>query len=86
MENSRPEIDRLQGELAEAAGELKAVRTALKEKKLYTAENYEAYMGREFMTMDRLEALEGFIRAGEAKNISEAVTVFKSRDRQGVPQ
>lgn len=86
MENSRPEIDRLQGELAEAAGELKAVRTALKEKKLYTAENYEAYMGREFMTMERLEALEGFIRAGEAKNISEAVTVFKSRDRQGAPQ
>ena len=35
---------------------------------------------------ERLEALEGFIRAGEARNISEAVTVFKSRDRQGTPQ
>ena len=46
----------------------------------------EYFAGKEFMTMERLEALEGFIRAGEARNISEAVTVFKSRDRQGTPQ
>ena len=86
MESNKPEIDRLQGELAKAVEELKAVRTELKEKTLYTAENFEAYTGKEFMTMERLEALEGFIRAGEARNISEAVTVFKSRDRQGTPQ
>ena len=83
MESNKPEIDRLQGELAKAVEELKAVRTELKEK---TAENFEAYTGKEFMTMERLEALEGFIRAGEARNISEAVTVFKSWDRQGTPQ
>ena len=46
----------------------------------------EYFAGKEFMTMERLEALEGFIRAGEARNISEAVTMFKSRDRQGTPQ
>ena len=46
----------------------------------------EYFAGKEFMTMERLEALEGFIRAGEARNISEAVTVFKSRNRQGTPQ
>ncbi len=86
MENNKPEIDCLQGELAKAVEELKAVRTDLKEKTLYTAENFEAYTGKEFMTMERLEALEGFIRAGEARNISEAVTVFKSRNRQGTPQ
>ena len=79
MENNKPEIDCLQGELAKAVEELKA-------KTLYTAENFEAYTGKEFMTMERLEALEGFIRAGEARNISEAVTVFKSRNRQGTPQ
>ena len=38
------------------------------------------------LPLERLEALEGFIRAGEARNISEAVTVFKSRDRRGTPQ
>ena len=46
----------------------------------------EYFAGKEFMTMERREALEGFIRAGEARNISEAVTVFKSRARQGTPQ
>ena len=39
-----------------------------------------------YTPVELLEALEGFIRAGEARNISEAVTVFKSRDRQGTPQ
>lgn len=82
MGNHREEVARMEEELSRTAEELKYTRSVYKERALFLADNYEVYTGKEFMTQERLAALEEIIRSGAAKNISEAITVFKSKDRQ----
>lgn len=84
MAANKAEIDKMEAELQNVTEELKSVRYSFKEKALFITDNYEVYTGRDFMALDRLEALEEIIQSGAAKNISEAITVFKSRDRQTV--
>ena len=51
-------------------------------KALYITDHFEIYAGKDFMTKERLEALEEIITSGKASNISEAIVVFKSKDYQ----
>lgn len=78
--NHKADVDRMEAELAQTVEELKATRSAYKEKTLYSTNHYEAYVGKEFMTAEKLAALEEIIQSGAAQNISEAVTVFKSKN------
>jgi len=78
MGNSKAEIDRIEAELSETNAELRSMRAAVKEKSLHIADNYEIYMGRGFMSIDKLTALEDIINRGAAANISEAIVVYKN--------
>ena len=80
MGNHKAEVDQMEAELSQTIADLKNVRASYKEKVLFAADHYEVYAGKEFMTMEKLTALEDIIRNGEAKNISEAETVYLSRE------
>lgn len=80
MGNNRAELEKLETELSDTAAQLKSTQNAVKEKALYITDHFEVYVGKEFVTTDRLEALEKIIAEGAAGNISEAITVFKSRE------
>lgn len=41
------------------------------------ANNYEPYIGKDFMTVDKLDALINIIKAGTANTISEAISFYK---------
>lgn len=76
--NSQPRIDGLTEELKELARQRRYVETIVKEKKIFITDNYGIYTGREFLTAERLDALKALIDSGEAKNISEAIDIYKN--------
>lgn len=78
MGNHKEELDQLQNSLEETTENLKAMRILIKETALSMTDHYEVYMGKEFMTQERLDSLDRIIRNGAAANISEAIVVFKS--------
>ncbi len=80
MANNKAELERLEAELSDTVSQLKNTRIAVKEKALYITDHFEVFVGKEFVTAERLEALEKIIAEGAAGNISEAVSVFKSRE------
>lgn len=82
MGNYKEEIERMEAGLSDTMAELKKTQAAYKEKALSLADHYEVYVGKEFLSLERLSALEKLIAGGEAKNISEAITIFKSREYQ----
>lgn len=80
--NRKKELDRLAEELESTGSELKMVQGQIKEQSLTAADEYGIYVGKDFLTVERLEALEKLIAGGSAANISEAITVYKSRTYQ----
>lgn len=80
--NRKKELDRLAEELESTGSELKLVQGQIKEQSLTAADEYGIYVGKDFLTVERLEALEKLIAGGSAANISEAITVYKSRTYQ----
>lgn len=55
-------------------------RPLLKKKKVFITDTYESYVGKEFLTAERLEELRRILESGEAGNISEAIEVYKNRN------
>lgn len=77
--NSRQKIDDLTESYQEASSRLRYTETILKEKKIFITDTYESYVGKEFLTPDRLEELKKILESGAASNISEAIEVYQSR-------
>lgn len=82
MGNHKDEITSIETDLAKTTADLKETQNAAMAKALYITDNFEIYAGKDFMTLERLEALEEIITGGRAANISEAIIVFKSKDYQ----
>lgn len=76
--NHREELDRMQADLEETTENLKSMRSLIKETALSMTDHYEVYVGKDFMTMERLETLNRIIKSRAASNISEAIVVYKS--------
>ena len=83
-------INELTGDFPDRAGEIgKALLTggftvrfpdmAAKEKALFITDHYEVYIGKEYMTPEKLAALADIVRSGAASNISDAISVYKSQ-------
>lgn len=83
MGNYKADLEQAETELAETTAELKDTQNAMKEKALFITDHYAIYVGKEFVTTERLTALEEIIKSGAASNISEAITVYKSKNYQG---
>lgn len=80
--NFKAELDAMEAELLKTDEGLRSVRASLKEKALLVTDEYGSYVGKEFLTTDRLDALEELIRSGEAANITEAIAKYKSKVTQ----
>ena len=77
--NNKEEIDRMEDELASLSEKLRSTRTAAKEKSLFITDNYEVYIGKGYMTSEKLLALADIVRSGAASNISDAIAVYKKK-------
>ena len=79
---SREKIAQLKEEIQELRGRINYTEKNIKDKKIDIADRYESYVGREFMTAERLKDLESILESGEASNISEAREVYYERNRK----
>ena len=75
---SREKIERLEEELLRASEEAKEAEVKVKEQTLFITDNYESYLGTEFMVPEKLDELADFIRMGKATTISEAEALYRS--------
>ncbi len=78
--NYRSALEELHRELDQVSENLKTVQTEGKEKSLHIADHFEIYVGKDMMTPERLSALAEIISQGEAANITEAISIYKSRE------
>lgn len=79
--NSKAKIDDLKAAYEAAGSQLRYTETIVKEKKIFITDTYESYVGKDFLTTDRLEELKRILESGEAGNISEAIEVYLEPDR-----
>ena len=77
--NSQPRIDELTAQKNEASALLSQLEEARKAKALTLSNDYEVYLGKEFMDPERINALAEIINHGTATNISEAIEEYKNR-------
>lgn len=77
---SREKITRLTEQINEFRGRVNYTEKVIKDKKIDIADRYESYVGREFMTKEKLEELRRIIESGEAANISEAREVYYTKN------
>lgn len=80
MGTHKSAIEQIESDLSQTTADLKATQNASMAKALYITDNFEIYAGKEFMTLERLGALEELIQSGKATNISEAIAAFKNKD------
>ncbi len=76
--NHQAEIDQLQADLLRTSTDLRETGNTLKTLVLRITDQFEVYTGKEFMTTERLNALEEIITTGQAVNISDAIMIYKS--------
>ena len=76
----KAELDQMEADLTGISDKLRDTGARLKEKNLFVTDAYGSYIGREFLTTERLEALETLIRTGEAASITEAVSRYKAKN------
>ena len=78
---SREKIAQLKEDIAELRGRVNYTEKVIKDRKIDIADRYDSYVGRDFMTKERLKELESILAGGEAANISEAREVYYEKNR-----
>lgn len=65
-------------ECRELINRLKVLEAKQKELEVNITSRYEAYLGKEFMNIERLDALISIMESGKARTVSEALATFKN--------
>lgn len=76
--SSRERIGQLEEDLGRAGDSAREAEKKVKVQTLFITDNYESYIGKEFMTPEKLDELADYIRMGKAATISEAENVYRS--------
>jgi len=79
MENTKQARQKLKSELELTKQSLESIAARRSEINLYISDNYEVYLGKEFLQVDKIDALEKIIAEGQASNISEAIDLYQSQ-------
>lgn len=79
INNSKDRIQALEEEHARMETRLKEAQVHAKEQALLVTNQYETYLGKEFLQADRLSELAKIIRSEQASNLSEAMAVYRSQ-------
>lgn len=78
-ERHEKELNKLKEAHAKAKKDADRLDDVVSKMTLDISTKYDAYIGKELLKPDKLDALIEIIDKGEAKNISEAIAVYKSR-------
>ncbi|NLC18760.1 MAG: hypothetical protein GX757_05980 [Clostridiales bacterium] len=73
----RDKLASLRNELEQVNGRLNQTEERIKALTLKIASEYEPFLGKDLMNLDRLEALSNIILAGNAATISEAIAFYR---------
>lgn len=76
-DSNEEKLSGLKAEYDTACAEAKKTEDKIKALTLKIAGEYEPLLGKDLMTLDRLEALTNIILAGNATNISEAIAFYR---------
>ena len=80
--NSRPKIEEMTTALKEAEDRLRYTETIIKEKKIFITDTYESYLGKEFLTPEKMDELKKILENDTAVNLSEAMEIYRNRGRK----
>lgn len=75
---NREKIEGMEKELGRVEREAKEAEVRVKEQTLFITDNYESFLGKEFMEPEILDQLADLVRLGKASSISEAQALYKS--------
>ncbi len=75
---SREKIDALEAEHNETLEKIKESEAFVKQATLSLSDDYESYIGKEFMSDEILTALINYLQSGEAKTITEAENCWRA--------
>ena len=78
-QNNAARLQELKTRLQQTTESRKERELQLKTVVINLTDNYEAYIGKEFMTQENLELLIQIFENGEASNMTEAQAVFRTR-------
>lgn len=76
--NIKSKIDSLNEEVEVLQKEIKKAENIRKELSLKISSEYEVYLGKEFLTIDKISELENIIKENQVLNISEAIEIYKA--------
>lgn len=79
INNSKSRIEAIEEEHERISEKLREAQKHAKEQALYVTDQYETYLGKEFMQTEKIAELAKIIRNGQASNLSEAIAVYKSQ-------
>lgn len=72
-------LDNMKDELSRKKAEYSELDDLVKQQRIYISSNYEAYLGKEFVNIDKLTELNSIMKSGSADTISQAIAIYKNR-------
>lgn len=76
---SRERINRTKEELAKKQDEAVKLDELVKNQRIYIASNYEAYLGKEFVSQDKLQEMYSYMKTGVADTVGQALAAYRDR-------
>lgn len=76
---SADRIKDLRTELEKKSLEQQRIDELVKKQRIYISSNYEAYLGKEYVTSEKLAELYSIMKSGAADTIGQAVAAYKNR-------
>jgi len=78
--NAKPRLDELSSNYTNTVKKLSDIRSMQQQKKLSLSDNYEVYLGKEFMNTKKIDALSEVMKHGTVVNLSEAIDEVKRKE------
>ncbi len=72
-------ISKSQEEISKKNEEVQKLDELVKQQRIYISSNYEAYLGKEFMSLDKLQEMSGFMKSGIADTVGQAMAAYRDR-------
>ena len=69
----------METELQKKKAEYDDLDDLVKKQRIYISSNYEAYLGKDFMSMDKLSELNKIMKSDSADTIAQALAVYNNR-------
>ena len=78
-ERYEEKLSSMETELQKKKSEYDDLDDLVKKQRIYISSNYEAYLGKDFMSMDKLSELNQIMKSDSADTIAQALAVYNNR-------